>query len=135
MSGKSGAIGSGGASPFDINAILNALGFNQQIMHNQYAQLGIGVPSGDPLQAALGKYNLAYAGPGTAEQTDLAGLARQAQALIGQVQQANITNPSAPGSPANIAQAQQNTGFQQGAQSVAQQAAGGGAGAQTGTAV
>lgn len=100
--GLKGAGGSGGASAFDMAAINDAVQGGMTALHNRYAQLGLGVPSGDPAQAAKSGTSLAYAGPGTAERTDMANLQQLASAAIGQVQGQNIGNPAAPGSPANI---------------------------------
>jgi hypothetical protein len=100
--GKSGG-GSGGASDFDLFAIQQAVGQNIDALQNRYKQLGIGEPSGDPLQAALKGTSLTYAGPSTMEQQDIAAQNQIGQAAVGSVQAANINNPFAPGSPANLA--------------------------------
>lgn len=94
--------GQGGASNFDIGLIEQAVGQNIQALQNRYKQLGLGVPSGDPLQAALHGTSLTYAGPSTMEQQDIANQQQIGQAAIGQVQTNNIGNQFAPGSPANL---------------------------------
>lgn len=100
--GKGGGGGSGGASNFDIGLLEQAVGQNIEALHNRYMQLGLGVPSGDPLQAALHGQSLTYAGPSTMEQQDISAQQQAGQAGIGQVQANNINQPSAPGSPANL---------------------------------
>lgn len=132
--GGKGGGGQGGASDFDIGLIQEAVGQNIQALQNRYKQLGLGVPSGDPLQAALSGTSLTYAGPSTMEQQDVAAQQQIGQAGIGQIQANNITNPFAPGSPANLNELanQQNqflsaSGSLAGSQA-AQAAPGGGAG-------
>jgi hypothetical protein len=100
--GKSGG-GSGGVSDFDLAMIQQAVGQNIQALQNRYHQLGLGQPSGDPLTAALGGTSLTYAGPSTMENQDVAAQNQIGQAAVGQVQAANVDNPFAPGSPANLA--------------------------------
>lgn len=100
--GGGGGGGSGGASNFDIGLFEQAVGQNIEALHNRYMQLGLGVPSGDPLQAALHHQSLTYAGPSTMEQQDIAAQQQAGEAGIGQVQANNINNQFAPGSPANI---------------------------------
>lgn len=125
---SSGGKGTG-LSPEDMALIQQALGQNIQMMHNRYAQLGLGVPDpnvfgGDPATAAKAGGNLQYGSPGTAEQTDVAGLQNQAGAALGQLQIANAQNPAVQGSAANIAQGNQSlaslagqSSFDRGAQS------------------
>lgn len=119
--GKSGGGGSGGASNFDIGLIEQAIGQNIQALHNRYQQLGIGVPSGDPLTAALQGHSLTYAGPSTMEQQDVSAQRNiLGPAAIGQVQANNVRNPFAPGSPANLAElASQQQQFAQASGSLA----------------
>lgn len=100
--GGKGGGGQGGASDFDLGLIEQAVGQNIQALQNRYKQLGLGVPSGDPLQAALHGQSLTYAGPSTMEQQDVAAQQQIGQAGIGQIQENNINNPFAPGSPANL---------------------------------
>lgn len=94
--------GQGGASDFDLGLIQQAVGQNIQALQNRYKQLGLGVPSGDPLQAAQSGTSLTYAGPSTMEQQDISAQQQIGQAAIGQVQAGNVNNPFAPGSPANL---------------------------------
>lgn len=116
--GKGG--GQGGASNFDMGLIEQAIGQNIQALQNRYKQLGLGVPSGDPLQAALSGTSLTYAGPSTMEQQDVAAQRQIGQAGIGQVQANNITNPFAPGSPGNLNElANQQNQFQNASGSLA----------------
>jgi hypothetical protein len=100
--GGGGGGGSGGASDLDMMLINKATQENIQALQNRYKQLGLGQPSGDPLQAALGKQSLTYAGPSTMEAQDVQAQKDIGQAAIGQVQAQNINNPFAPGSPANL---------------------------------
>jgi hypothetical protein len=102
--GKGGGGGSGGVSDFDMAMIQQAIGQNIQALQNRYKQLGLGQPSGDPLTAALGGTSLTYAGPSTMETQDVADQNQLGQAAIGQVQAQNVSNPFAPGSPANLAE-------------------------------
>ena len=102
--GGGGGGGSGGASDFDIQALMQAVGQNIEALHNRYAQLGLEVPSGDPLTAALHGNSLTGSGPSTMEQQDVAAQRDIGQAAIGQVQAGNVANPFAPGSPANLAE-------------------------------
>lgn len=80
--GGGGGLGGG----VDLQAITDAVTRAQGNIHNRYAQLGLGIPSGDPAQAAKSGTSLSYAGPGTAEQTDIQGAANQGQALAGQLE-------------------------------------------------
>jgi hypothetical protein len=107
-----------GLSDADIQAITQAIGQTQAMFHNRYTQLGEGIPSGDPAQAAAAGQSLAYAGPGTAEQTDILGTQQQGQAALGGQQIANAGNPAVPGSFANLQQLSNQAGFGQGVQSV-----------------
>src|SRR5215471_4367582 len=108
--GKGGGGGQGGASDFDMALINKATGQNIQALENRYKQLGLGQPSGDPLTAATGGTSLTYAGPSSMESQDVAAQQQIGQAAVGAVQAANIKNPFAPGSPANLAElASQNT--------------------------
>jgi hypothetical protein len=102
--GGKGGGGSSGLSPFDTQAIMAALGNAQAEMHNRYQQLGLGVPSGDPAQAAASGQSLSYSGPSTMELQDTSqmpsqqgGLGQIAQALLGQAQQSNLNNPAIQG--------------------------------------
>lgn len=109
FSGGSGKTsGSGGLSDADIAAIQQALGMGTQMISNRYQQLGLGVPDpnvfgGNPATAAGAGGSLQFGSPGTAEQTDIAGLGNMAQAALGQLQTNNISNPAVPGTPANQA--------------------------------
>jgi hypothetical protein len=116
--GKNPNTSGTGLSDADIQAINAATGQTQQFLHNRYAQLGIGVPSGDPAQAAASGTSLAYAGPGTAEQTDILGAAQQGQAALGGQQIANAGNPAIPGSFANLQSLANQAGYGQGVQSI-----------------
>lgn len=102
--GKGGGGGSAGVSDFAMQAIQEAVGQNIEALQNRYKQLGLGVPSGDPLQAALHGQSLTYAGPSTMEQQDVAAQQQFGQAAQGQLQEQNLTNQFAPGSPANLAE-------------------------------
>lgn len=127
---KPTGIGGGGLSPEDINLVLQAAGQNTQMMHNRYAQLGLGVPStsqfgGDPATAAAAGGSLQYGGAGTAEKTDVAGLQGQAAAALGQLQTQNASNPAIAGTAANQIQNNQSlasllsgAGFSSGAGSI-----------------
>jgi hypothetical protein len=108
--GGVGGIGGGGLSGADVGLIQQALGQGSQAIHNRYAQLGLGVPSGDPAQAAATGQNLHYAGAGTAEQMDVQGLGQLAQAALGQLQNQNANNPAISGSTANQIANAQNLG-------------------------
>lgn len=94
--------GTGGASGFDTGLFNQAVGQNIQEIQNRYQQLGLGIPSGDPAQAAQAGMSLTRAGPSTMEQQDVANQQNVLQALIGQQQAANAGNAFAPGSPANL---------------------------------
>ena len=106
--GVSTGGGQGGASNFDVGLFNQAVGQNVQELHNRYQQLGLGIPStsgpggGDPDRAAAAGQSLTYGGPSTMEQQDVANQQNVLQALIGQQQAANASNPFAPGSPANL---------------------------------
>lgn len=118
--GGGGAGGSGGVSNFDMGLIQQALGQNIEAIQNRYKQLGLGVPSGDPLAAAQAGTSLTYAGPSTMEQQDITAQQNIAQAALGQIQQGNLTNQFAPGSPANLAElAQQQQQFASASGSIA----------------
>lgn len=70
----------------DYGAIQQAVGQNQQMIANRYAQLGLGVPSGSASSAAAGGTSLTSAGPSTMQQMDEQFAAEQGQALAGQLQ-------------------------------------------------
>jgi hypothetical protein len=126
-----GGGGDGGASAFDMMLMQKVGQENIQAIENRYKQLGLGQPSGDPIQAAMQGKDLTYAGPSTMEQQDVKAQQDIEQAAVGAVQVSNINNPSAPGSPANLnALAAQNFAAQDAAGSFAgsQAATGGGAG-------
>jgi hypothetical protein len=98
-------VGGGfGLSGADISLVEQALGLGTEQIHNRYAQLGLGVPSGDPATAAASGQSLTSSGPSTMETQDTSGLTQLAQAGLGQLQQANMNNAAIPGSPANAAQ-------------------------------
>lgn len=114
--GKMG--GGGGGSPFDQAALGGAARESAAAVHNRYKQLGIGVPSGDPAQAAASGTSLDYAGPSTMEQMDLSqipsesgGLGMLLAANQGQLQNTQQTNPVF--NPALQAQRQFAQGSQQ----------------------
>jgi hypothetical protein len=116
MAGGKGGGGGGGGSGLsgeDIALLEQAVGQNMQMIHNRYAQLGLGIPSGDPAQAAAHGQNLQYAGAGTAENMDIQGQQNILQAALGQLQNANQGNPAIPGSFANQAQNLQQLAGQQ----------------------
>ena len=104
------ASGGSGLSGFDLNAIAQAISQNIGMIHNRYLQEGIGVPSGDPAQAAASGQNLQYAGPSTMEQQDVSGQQFAGQAALGQLQLANAQNPAIPGSFGNLTQLAQQAG-------------------------
>ena len=119
--GKGSTGGGGGLSTADIGLIQQAFGMGSEMISNRYHQLGLGVPSGDPLQAAQSGTSLQYAGPSTMEQMDIHGLGNLAEAQLGQLQTANTNNPAIPGTAANqiqqnnqLAQIAQSAGFSQG---------------------
>lgn len=99
-----GSSDQSGLSQFDLNALMQALGLNTEAIHNRYAQLGLGIPSGDPIQAAASGQNLHYAGPSTMEQQDIQGANLAANAAAGELEtknmQANPTGSSTTGSNA-----------------------------------
>ena len=101
--GGGGGGGSGGVSDFDFAMLQQAVGQNIEALQNRYKQLGLGVPGGDPLQAALGGTSLTYAGPSTMEMQDVAAQNKTGQAALGQLQASNVNTQFAPGSPANLA--------------------------------
>ena len=96
----------GTVSPFDQQAVGNALNLNEQAMQNRYAQLGLsatGATPGSPggpaggVGAGSGQAPQSGAGMPTAEQMDLGflpslagGLPGEAEALMGQIQNANL---------------------------------------------
>lgn len=91
--GKGGDAGSG-LTAFDLNAIMSTLANTQEAMSNRYAQLGLGVPGGNPLTAAQTGTSLHAVGPSTMEQQDLNALSNQGNAIAGQLQTANLNNPA-----------------------------------------
>jgi hypothetical protein len=102
--------GGGGLSSADIGLIEQSLGLGTEAIHNRYAQLGLGVPDGDPATAAASGQSLNYAGPSTMEMQDIGGLGNVAQAAMGSLQNTNATNPAIPGSVANQGQNITNLG-------------------------
>jgi hypothetical protein len=103
-------IGGGGLSPQDFAFIQQAFGQGSEEITNRYKQLGIGQPSGDPLTAAEQGTSLQYAGPSTAETTDINSLGGLANAALGQLQNQNINNPAISGTPANVIANNQQAG-------------------------
>jgi hypothetical protein len=99
VSGSGGLFGSnvyqpGQVDPFSLAALSAATGNAQTAMHNRYAQLGLGVPSGgSPQSAGSSGTNLSYGGPGTAEQMDIGsmpsltgGIAGMSEAALGEME-------------------------------------------------
>jgi hypothetical protein len=107
----------GTVSPFDQQAVGNALNLNEQAMTNRYAQLGLssagatptspGGPAGGIGVGNIGKGLLppqGGAGTPTAEQQDLGmlpsltgGLPGEAEATLGLIQNANLQQPQSSG--------------------------------------
>jgi hypothetical protein len=102
LGGGSGGKGgfTGGLSDADIQAIMGAMGENIQAITNRYHQLGLGVPSGSPIDAAKSGTSLQYAGPSTMEQQDIQGQNLEANAALGQLQNQNL--PAAAQSAGNL---------------------------------
>lgn len=99
-----GAVPPGTVDPFSQQALTAAFGNADQAMHNRYTQLGLGVPSGSPQQAAASGSNLSYAGMGTPEAMDrsftpslVGGLGAEASATLGE-EQLNALNAGNVGS-------------------------------------
>lgn len=99
-----GATPPGTVDPFSQEALFGAFGNADQAMHNRYTQLGLGVPSGSPQQAAASHSNLSYAGMGTPEAMDrsfqpslVGGLGAEASAALGE-EQLNALSTSNVGS-------------------------------------
>jgi hypothetical protein len=116
-SSKGGGILGDALSGFDINAIEQALGMGTETMSNRYHQLGLGNPDpnvfgGDPATAAAAGGSLQFGSPGTAQQSDIAGLGNIAQAALGQLSTTNQQNPGIPGSAANVIQQNQQSAQQ-----------------------
>jgi hypothetical protein len=104
--GSIGGVGGknpGSISPFDAGVASQALGQNQQMIQNRYSQLGLsgnpqGPGGGSPVAAAKAGVSLTSGGaPTTAESMDLQGAELQNQALLGQMQLANLAQPSGAG--------------------------------------
>ena len=100
-----GGAAPGYVDPFSMGGLQQATGSAMEAMHNRYSQLGLGVPSGSPQSAAASGGNLSYAGAGTAEQMDLGqlpslvgGIPAQAEATLGQMQNAALNQGSGGGS-------------------------------------
>jgi hypothetical protein len=106
----------GTISPFDQQAVGNALNLNEQAMTNRYAQLGLsgqgatptspGGPAGGIGVGNIGKGMIAPGGAETptAEQQDLGllpsltgGLPGEAEATLGMIQNANLSQPQSGG--------------------------------------
>jgi hypothetical protein len=100
--------GAGGLSSADVGLIEQSLGLGSEQIHNRYKQLGLGQPSGDPATAAATGQSLTYAGPSSMETQDIGGLGQVAQAALGNLFNANQSNPAIPGSVANIGMNIQN---------------------------
>lgn len=91
-------MGGGGKSPFDQSgltqfdtaAVSQAMGQNIRALDNRYRQLGLGVPGGDPAQAAASGTNLPWAGKSTANIQDDQGQVLQGNALLGQIANQNL---------------------------------------------
>jgi hypothetical protein len=107
MTGLTGVSFGGGpgqpgfVDPFSLGVLGQQTGIAEQAMHNRYSQLGLGVPSGSPQDAAKGGTNLQSTGPGTAEQMDLGqlpsqvgGIPAMAEATLGQMQTNALNQPS-----------------------------------------
>jgi hypothetical protein len=106
----------GTVSPFDQQAVGNALNLNEQAMTNRYAQLGLSGQSATPTSPGgpAGGIGVANIGQGmlptsgaqtpTAEQQDLGmlpsltgGLPGEAEATLGMIQNANLSQPQSSG--------------------------------------
>jgi hypothetical protein len=107
--GKSalGGIAPGTVDPFSSGLLAQNTGEAMQAMHNRYAQLGLGAPSGSAQGAAAGGTSLSSAGPGTAEQMDLGqlpslvgGIPGMSMATMGQMQDNALSSPTGSGSKA-----------------------------------
>jgi len=93
----------GSIDPFTLGQLGQLTGQSMDAMTARYKQLGLGVPSGSPQQAATSGTNLNRAGPGTSEQMDLGsipslggGIHGASQATEGLLQNLNMTgNPQA----------------------------------------
>lgn len=111
-----GSTAPGFVSPFDQQVVGQALNLNEQAMTNRYAQLGLsgqgatptspGGPAGGIGVSNIGKGLIAPGGAGTptAEQMDLGllpsltgGLPGEAEAVLGEIQNANLSQPSQSG--------------------------------------
>lgn len=95
--GKGGLTSGTGLSPFDTQAVSDWLNNAGAATDNRYAQLGLGVPGGNPITAAAGGQSLPNAGPSTANIQDDQGLQTWANAMLGQQQANNISNPALSG--------------------------------------
>jgi hypothetical protein len=81
MGGKGGSSGTTGADSFFAQ---QALGQNEQAIHNRYQQLGIGVPSGGTAAgAASSGGSLTYGSPSTMEKQDIGTLPTESGGAIG----------------------------------------------------
>jgi len=121
-SSKTGGPGPGFVSPFDQQAVMNALNLGSQAMTNRYAQLGLSGQGATPtspggLAGGIGVGNIGTgmlpgtAGVGggigsepTAEQQDLGqiptltgGLPGEALATLGEIQNANLSQSGGAG--------------------------------------
>jgi hypothetical protein len=109
VTGITSAFASGPApgtvDPFSTGLLAQNTGLAEMAMQNRYQQLGLGVPSGSPQQAAAGHTSLQNAGAGTAEQMDMGelpsltgGIPGMAQATLGQMETQALNQPSGSGS-------------------------------------
>jgi hypothetical protein len=99
----SGSAGIGQVDPFSLNTLAADTANAQTAMHNRYAQLGLGVPSGNPSAAGASGGSLSYGGPGTAEQMDIGsapsltgGIAGMSNATLGQMETNALSNAASP---------------------------------------
>lgn len=83
--GGMGGKGGGGSSGADTFFAQQALGQNEQAIHNRYQQLGIGTPSGGQSAsgAASSGGSLTYGGPSTMEKQDIGTLPTESGGAIG----------------------------------------------------
>lgn len=120
MGGLAGGGKSGGGSnsapgfvdPFSLGALQTATANSEQMMHNRYRQLGLGVPAqgtqggpgGTAAQAAASGQSLTYGSPGTPEKMDLGmmpsltgGIPGMALATLGQMETNALSQSSGGG--------------------------------------
>ncbi|HMA74400.1 MAG TPA: hypothetical protein VKP67_23355 [Xanthobacteraceae bacterium] len=123
--GKGGGGGGGGGGNTLADAFFaeQALGQNEQAVHNRYQQLGIGKPhTGTAAGAAATGQSLTYGGPSTMEQMDIGtiptrtgGAMGMADALMGQLFNPQREAGFGPGGPleqlAQQQQQQEQAGF------------------------